>query len=126
MTVDLRDPSDLEHLRRLVGSERKALQRDRYRAVLLAAEGDRGAELRREQIALTLGRSRQFVDEWVGRYRRGGIAQLRARRQRGNRPALLVPQQAAFKARAQAGPAQAGGGICPLRARRPQPLLGLL
>src|SRR5688500_10021845 len=125
MTVDLRDPSDLEHLRRLVGSERKALQRDRYRAVLLAAEGDRGAELRREQIALTLGRSRQFVDEWVGRYRRGGIAQLRARRQRGNRPALPVTQQAAFKARLLAGLTEADGGICTLRGRDAQRILDI-
>lgn len=125
MTVDLRDPSDLEHLRRLVGSERKALQRDRYRAVLLAAEGERGAELRREQIALTLGRSRQFVDEWVGRYRRGGMENLKARKQRGNRPALSPEQQPAFKARLLAGPTEADGGVCTLRGRDAQRILDI-
>ena len=42
MTVTLRDPSDLTTLRGLVGTEAGAGQRDRCRAVLLAAEGDGG------------------------------------------------------------------------------------
>ena len=48
---------------------------DRYRAVLLAMDDD--PELEGDQIALRLGRSPRFVDEWVGRYRRGGLAALR-------------------------------------------------
>jgi hypothetical protein len=45
--------------------------------VLLAGRGftDR-VDLTREQIAQSVGRSRQFVDEWVGRYRTGGIGAL--------------------------------------------------
>jgi transposase len=125
MTIDVHDPSDLQSLRQLVGSERKALQRDRYRAVLLAAEGERGVELRREQIASTLHRSRQFVDEWVGRYRRGGMENLKARKQRGNRPALSPEQQAAFKARLLAGPTEADGGVCTLRGRDARRILDI-
>jgi hypothetical protein len=71
MRVTLHDPSDLSRLRELVDRERNAKQRDRYRVVLLAAEGAGGRDLRREGIAAAVGRSRQFVDEWVKRYRRG-------------------------------------------------------
>jgi hypothetical protein len=70
MTVKLHGPSDVERLRQLVATERRAIQRDRYRVVLLAAELRDGVEMTRDQIARAVGRSRQFVDEWVGRYRR--------------------------------------------------------
>src|SRR5215210_2243957 len=56
------------------GKRRRTLQRDRLRVVLLAGDGDEaGRELFREQIAARVGRSRQFVDQWAGRYRMGGI-----------------------------------------------------
>ncbi len=130
MTVDLHDAEDIERLRQQVRDERKALQRDRYRVVLLAAEGRMdagdgvGGEMTREQIAAAVGRSRQFVDEWVGRYRRGGVEHLRARKQPGNRPSLTPEQQSAFKARLLAGPtADADGGVCTLRGRDAQRIL---
>src|SRR5208282_6392523 len=92
MTVIVGDPEDIRRLRQLVAVERKAIQRDRYRVVLLAAQPPDAVELIREQIAQAVGRSRQFVDEWVGRYRRGGIDCLHARKQPGNKPSL-TPEQ---------------------------------
>src|SRR6476661_4724868 len=77
MRVEWKGPGDGTALAALVAGEGDARQRDRYRVVLLAGRGlgDR-AELTREQIADGVGRSRQFVDEWVGRYRTGGIGAL--------------------------------------------------
>ena len=125
MTVVLHHDDDLVRLRQLVRDERKALQRDRYRAVLLAAEKPAadGVEMTREQIAAAVGRSRQFIDEWVGRYRRGGIENLYARKQPGNKPSLSKEQQEAFKARLLAGPTDADGGVCTLRGRDAQRVL---
>ena len=116
MRVELRDGDDVE-LRHRVASERTALARDRHRAVLLAAADAAGDALERtrEQIAGALGRSRQFVDEWVGRYRRLGLAGLVARRAKGNPPALTAAELAAFKARIKAGPTEADGGKSVLR-----------
>lgn len=125
MMVQLHGAGDLDRLRQLVREERKAVQRDRYRVVLLAAGRHAGeAEMTREQIAGAVGRSRQFVDEWVGRYRRGGVDRLHARKQPGNRPSLTPGQQAAFKARLLAGPvAEADGGVCALRGKDAQRIL---
>ena len=123
MTVKLHGPSDVERLRQLVATERRAIQRDRYRVVLLAAELRDGVEMTRDQIATAVGRSRQLVDEWVGRYRRGGIEQVRARKQRGNTPSLTPQQQEAFKKRLLGGPTDADGGVCTLRGKEAQRLL---
>ena len=123
MTVKPHGPGDVDRLRDLVASERRAIQRDRYRVVLLAAESHQGVEWTREQIAQAVGRSRQFVDEWVGRYRRGGIEQVRARKQRGNRPSLTPQQQEQFKKRLLAGPTDADGGVCTLRGKDAQRVL---
>lgn len=114
MRITSRESDDPQHLRERINAEAKALPRDRYRAVLLAMEGYGGQELEGDQIAQALGRSPRFVDEWVGRYRRGGLASLAPRKQRGNRPALSLPQQEAFKARLLAGPT-AADGVCTLR-----------
>ena len=113
-----RDPGDAAELGRRAAAEPSAVQRDRLRAVLLAVEGDAdGAEMTRERIARALGRSRQFVDAWVGRYRRLGLAGLARRKAKGNPPSLTPAQQAAFKARLLAGPTDADGGVCTLRGR---------
>ena len=119
------DPGDADELRRRITSERLAVQRDRLRAALLAIEGDAtdGSELFRAQVAARVGRSRQFVDQWVGRYRRLGLAGLERRKARGNPPALTPAQQAAFKARMLAGPTAADGGVCTLRGRDAQRIL---
>ena len=110
MKVQWTDPDDAQVLRQLVAGEADAKQRDRYRAVLLAGEGlgDR-PELTREQIAAGVGRSRQFVDEWVGRYRRGGVASLRPRKQPGAAPKLDAEEQDQLRAMLDAGPPEADG-----------------
>lgn len=105
MKVDWKNPTDAVTLETLVSAEQNAKQRDRYRVVLLAGQGlSQQAELEREQIAATVGRSRQFVDEWVKRYRRGGIESLCPRKQPGARPKLTQDQQQQLKAMLDAGP----------------------
>ena len=63
MNVELRDESDGQRLRELIGAERDAVKRDRLRAALLAAEGNEAVA-----IAGTLGRSRRFVQAWAYAY----------------------------------------------------------
>ena len=110
MRVEWKEPGDITALAALVAGESDAKQRDRYRVVLLAGRGlgDR-AELTREQIADSVGRSRQFVDEWVGRYRAGGVDALAPKRQRGAAPKLTVLQQEQLKAMLDAGPSPEEG-----------------
>ncbi|HZZ43983.1 MAG TPA: winged helix-turn-helix domain-containing protein [Tepidisphaeraceae bacterium] len=105
MKVDWKDAGDAVRLRSLVAGETNAKQRDRYRVVLIAGEGLVGqAQVDRETIAATVGRSRQFVDEWVGRYRRGGLDALRPKRQPGAAPKLTAGQLQELCAMIEAGP----------------------
>jgi transposase len=112
MKLGLHHPDDLEQLRRHVTVERQALQRDRYRAVLLVAEDG----LAGDEVARRLGRSPRFVDEWAGRYRRGGLDALVPRKPRGAAPKLSRDQEARLKARLDAGPLP-GDGVCALRGK---------
>jgi transposase len=111
MTVIPLGTEDRQSLEELVRWETDARQRDRYRAVLLAMD-----DLEGDEIALRLGRSPRFVDEWAGRYRRGGIAALRPKRQPGRRPKLTAGQEEQLKARLDAGPRDSDG-VCTLRGR---------
>lgn len=111
MTVTPREAGDRALLEDRVRGEANAKQRDRYRAVLLAMDGLEG-----DEIALRLGRSPRFVDEWVGRYRRGGLAALRPRKQPGRRPKLTPQQEEQLKARLDAGPRDSDG-VCALRGK---------
>jgi len=105
MRVDWKHAADATRLRELIRDEPNAKQRDRYRAVLIAGAGLGGErELRREEIAAALGRSRQFVDQWVGRYRDDGLAGLVPRRQRGATPKLSPAEQRELCAMLDAGP----------------------
>ena len=105
MKITLRCLEDLPKLRSLARDESDALQRDRYRVVLLTAEGlDGQRELTREQIAAVVGRSRQFVDEWVRRYRRGGIDALRPPKRPGRAPFLSPEQKQQLCEALDAGP----------------------
>jgi transposase len=110
MVVDWKSPDDVEQLQEWVRVESNAKQRDRYRVVLLAGKcsGEK-AELTREQIASHVGRSRQFVDQWVGRYRRGGLELLKPRKQPGATPKLTVEEQAQLVAMLEAGPPEEEG-----------------
>ena len=105
MKVNWKDPADAVRLRDRVGQTCNAKQRDRYRVVLIAGAGlGERSELDREQIAAAVGRSRQFVDEWVGRYRRGGMDALTPKRQPGAKPKLTVQEQQELCAMLDAGP----------------------
>jgi putative transposase len=105
MKVIWKDASDERRLVERVNASTDAKQRDRYRVVLIAGRGlgDR-AELEREQIAAAVGRSRQFVDQWVGRYRRGDIDALVPKRQKGAPRRLSSEQEAQLCVMLDAGP----------------------
>lgn len=123
MNAQLHDPNDLPQLQHRVAIERDALQRDRLRAVLLAIQGIDDVEQTRDQIATALRRSRQFVDEWVKRYRQQGLDGLEPRKAKGNAPSLTAEQQVSFKARLLAGPTDADAGVCTLRGKDAQRIL---
>ncbi len=98
-----------------MGKQRRTLQRDRLRVVLLAGDGDEdGRELFREQIAERVGRSRQFVDQWVGRYRTGGLDAIVARKQPGRAPRLTATQDERLRAILDGG-ARPQDKVCTLR-----------
>lgn len=114
MKVDWKDAADAERLRGLVRDTPNAKQRDRYRVVLIAGEGlGEQRELQRDQIAQVVNRSRQFVDQWVGRYRKAGIAALLPKRQRGAMPKLTAREQQELRAMLDAGP-DPGEGLAAL------------
>lgn len=104
MDVPWHNPDDPVRLQALVGSETSAKQRDRYRVVLLAGEGLGDRRLTREQVAQAAGRSRQFVDKWVGRYRKSGLDALTPKKQAGAKPKLTEPQRQELCALLDAGP----------------------
>ncbi len=120
MRIEWKSKTDRDELGKRIEKatkQRKTLQRDRLRAVLLAGEGDEaGHELFREQIAQRVGRSRQFVDQWVGRYRKGGLESLEAKKQPGRVPRLTSEQDAKLKAILDAGP-RPQDQVCTLRGR---------
>lgn len=117
MQIMPRDPKDLEQLRRCCHQQRNAVQRDRYRAVLLALEGQEAPE-----IARTLDRSRRFVQRWAYCYRDHGLEALGPQRQSGRPSKLPSPQYEAFKTRFLAEPT-AADGVCTLRAHQAQQIL---
>ena len=114
MTVTPRHADDPDRLEELVAREPDAKQRDRYRAVRLAM--DRRPEREGDEIARIVGRSPRFVDQWVGRYRRGGVDALVPRRRPGRRPKLDDRQAERLRRRLDAGPTDADG-VCTLRGR---------
>lgn len=59
MDVTPRDPDDRSRLAVLIRREKDAMQRDRYRAIALALDG----EMTRD-IEVKLGRSKAFVQRW--------------------------------------------------------------
>jgi transposase len=112
MMLTLHESGDLRRLQKLVAQESNAKQRDRYRAVLLVAS----ERLEGDEIARRLARSPRFVDEWVSRYRGGGIGALLPRKQPGRRPKLTSEQELKLKQRLDAGP-RPEDGVCALRGR---------
>ena len=112
MRVSERKPDDVDELQRRVRAESNALQRDRYRAVLLALEGAEALE-----IATMLSRSRRSVQDWVYAYRDGGIDRLKPRPRPGRPTKLPREREAELRARLDAGPRESDGGVCTLRGK---------
>ena len=117
MQITPHRPEDLEQLRDCCHQQRSAIQRDRYRAVLLALEGQEAPE-----IARTLDRSRRFVQRWAYCYRDHGLEALGPKRQSGRPSKLPAPQYELFKTRFLAEPT-AADGVCTLRAKEAQQIL---
>jgi transposase len=109
MNVELHCPEDLKELLDRSRKERNAKQRDRYRAVLLALDGQSA-----EAIMETLDRSRNFVQRWVYAYRDDGIEAIRPKRQTGRPRKLAEFEEQQFRERMLAGP-RPQDAVCSLR-----------
>jgi transposase len=111
MRVTERGPGDVAELIRRARAESNALQRDRYRAVLLALEGQEAVA-----IAVALGRSRRSVQDWVYAYRDGGVDELLPGKSTGRPTKLPRQREAELRARLDAGP-RPEDGVCTLRGK---------
>lgn len=111
MHVEFHCPKDLEELLDKSRKERNSKQRDRYRAVLLALEGQPT-----EAIMHTLDRSKNFVQRWVYAYRDGGIDAIAPRRQSGRPRKLTELEEIQFRERMLAGP-KPQDAVCSLRGK---------
>ncbi len=111
MNVSERSAGDVAELTRRAAGEHDALQRDRYRAVLMALDGGEAAE-----IAEALGRARRSVQDWVYAYRDGGVDDLLPGKSPGRPTKLPRDREAQFKARLDAGP-RPEDGVCTLRGK---------
>lgn len=111
MNVSERSAGDVDELTLRVACGPDALQRDRYRAVLMAPEGDEAVE-----IAEALGRARRSVQDWVYAYRDGGVDNLLPGKSPGRPTKLPREREAAFEARPEEGP-RPEDGVCTLRGR---------
>jgi transposase len=109
MNVRAHHPNDLERLSDISRKEADAKQRDRYRAVLLALEGQTT-----KAIMTTLDRSRRFVQRWVYVYRDGGIDAICPKRQTGRPRKLTGPEETQLRERILAG-AKPQDAVCSLR-----------
>jgi transposase len=104
MKVDWKDPADAERLRGLIADASNAKQRDRCLVALIAGTGLAGKpELQREEIAATVGRSRQFADQQVRHFCQGGVDALVPKRQAGATPKLTGEQQRQLCATLESG-----------------------
>jgi transposase len=111
MNIVEREPGDVAELTRRFRRERQSLQRDRYRAVLMALDGEEAMV-----IAKATGRARRSVQDWVYAYRDRGIDALIPRKQPGKPPKLSIEQERQLRARLDAGPLPSDG-VCTLRGR---------
>jgi transposase len=75
------------------------------------------------QVAQEMGVARRTVQDWVRWYNGGGVDELRDAGGRGRKPTLNPEERARLKARLDAGPSDADGGVCTLRGRDVQRIL---
>lgn len=106
MDVRERERGDAQRLETLIDSERNAKQRDRYRAALLAIQGEQTQEIQR-----MVRRSRGFVQRWAYAYREDGIDGLLPEKAKGRPVILAREKESEFLARIDAGPVEADG-VC--------------
>ncbi len=99
MNVKAHHARDLQQLRDISRKHLDAKQRDRYRAVLLALQGQTT-----KTIMHTLDRSKNFVQRWVYAYRDGGIDAICPRRQSGRPRKLPKLEEVQLRERILAGP----------------------
>ncbi|MCC6229945.1 MAG: transposase [Phycisphaerales bacterium] len=111
MRVKEREVGDGARLEALIAAEPQAKARDRLRMVLLALRGQEKMD-----IAEVMGVSKSVVEQWVYRYRDGGIEALRPKKQAGRTPKLARARHAEFVERLLAGPRE-GDGVCTLRGK---------
>ena len=83
MQTKERTSGDIVELEQRASVERDALRRDRYRAVLLALEGQEAVA-----IAAALGRARRSVQDWAYAYRDGGVEAIQPKPRPGRKPKL--------------------------------------
>jgi transposase len=118
MRIEWKSPEDRARVwngYRRACEQRRTTQRDRYNVVLLLGDGGpEGQELQRDEIAAAVGRSRQFVDEWARRYRKGGFDAIVPGKAKGKAPKLTPEQDEWLKGRLDAG-ATEEDGVCSLR-----------
>jgi transposase len=93
-------------LRAAAGKAKDARAARRMLAIALVLEG-----VDRTTAATSCGMDRQTLRDWVHRYNAEGLAGLTNRRSPGRKPLLTPEQQAAFKARVEAGPDPATDGV---------------
>ena len=111
MKIKERSAGDTAELRQRVQHETHAMQRDRYRAVLMALAGQEALE-----IAITLGRARRSVQDWVYCYRDGGIEALLPGKQTGRPTKLPKEKEAELMTRLDGGPRESDA-VCTLRGK---------
>jgi transposase len=117
MDIVERRAGDRQRLRQLIRREQNARQRDRYRMVALALEGEE-----KLHIAALLGVAKSTVETWVYRYRDHGLEALRPIKQPGARPKLDPSCHDRLRARLDAGPTERDG-VCALRGHDVQRIL---
>ena len=98
LRITEREAGDIAELKKRAGAERHAMRRDRYRAVLLAIEGEEAVA-----IAKAIGRARRSVQDWAYAYRDGGIDAIQPKRRTGREPILPRDQEPRLLARLDAG-----------------------
>jgi transposase len=109
MHIQERADGDIAELNRRIRRDRDAEQRDRYRVVVLAIEGQQTS-----QIQVQTSRSRGFVQRWAYAYRDHGIEGLLSRPRGGSKAKISRELQQQFVERFKAGPTERDGGVCRL------------